>query len=318
MKCPKCGYNSFEHLDNCKKCNGSLVAFKQSVGLRPVILPAAVAIAAVAAEESSISQITSGDNTNDIFQWDISSSASALPSESTGIDDFELDLGEDFKPAVARVSDPFSFDEDLSTTSLSQPEPIKESSMTEFSFDLPDNQADDIFPQYEENPSESADQTLKQESVENIFGEFSFDLPGNQAADTLKQGDEIPAGSTVQSSDKASEGSVFGEFSFNESQEEDSPAIINTALTNQNDIQTASDFPFDAFGDLGKAESADDASNKATDEAGEFDLGSFLTMTDSLPQEKDLGKTGAAVDTQLTGSEFDALFGELEATKKTP
>jgi len=39
MKCPKCGYNSFEFLDNCKKCSIDLVAFKDSLGIRPVILP---------------------------------------------------------------------------------------------------------------------------------------------------------------------------------------------------------------------------------------------------------------------------------------
>ncbi|MFZ3209224.1 MAG: hypothetical protein WA140_10375 [Geobacteraceae bacterium] len=34
MKCPKCGYNSFEFLDNCKKCGGDLGTFKKSFGLR--------------------------------------------------------------------------------------------------------------------------------------------------------------------------------------------------------------------------------------------------------------------------------------------
>ncbi len=38
MKCPKCGYNSFEFMDTCKKCNGDLVAFKQSCGIRSMFL----------------------------------------------------------------------------------------------------------------------------------------------------------------------------------------------------------------------------------------------------------------------------------------
>jgi hypothetical protein len=316
MKCPKCGYNSFEHLDNCKKCNGSLVAFKQSVGLRPVILPAGIVIVA-ASEESNLSQTAPGNNADDIFQWDISSSATALSSESRDIDDFELDLGEISEPAVAKVSDPFSFDEDLSAPDISAPMPIQESSIAEFSFDLPDNQAEDIFPQYEVSPPESADQPLKQESAD-IFGEFAFDLPENQTTGTFRMGDEIDTESTAQSPVQASEENIFGDFSFNESLEEGSPVDVDTAVTNQGGMQITSDFPFDAFGDLDKSESIEGTSNKSADATGEFDLDSFLTMTDSLPQANDLGNTGTAGDTQLSGSEFDALFGELEVTPKNP
>jgi hypothetical protein len=41
MKCPKCGYNSFEFLDACKKCGAELGSFKKthriSMVLRPVV-----------------------------------------------------------------------------------------------------------------------------------------------------------------------------------------------------------------------------------------------------------------------------------------
>jgi hypothetical protein len=49
MKCPKCGYNSFEFLDNCKKCGSGLGSFKESFGLRgiaPSLKPAPSANAA--------------------------------------------------------------------------------------------------------------------------------------------------------------------------------------------------------------------------------------------------------------------------------
>jgi hypothetical protein len=42
MKCPKCGYNSFEHLSACKKCKADLSGFKDSHGIRPVVLPASL------------------------------------------------------------------------------------------------------------------------------------------------------------------------------------------------------------------------------------------------------------------------------------
>ncbi|HEY6839535.1 MAG TPA: hypothetical protein VI389_12395 [Geobacteraceae bacterium] len=39
MKCPKCGYNSFEYLDSCRKCGTDLAAHKKSFRIRPLILP---------------------------------------------------------------------------------------------------------------------------------------------------------------------------------------------------------------------------------------------------------------------------------------
>ena len=34
MKCPKCGYHSFDHLDSCKKCGGDLAEHKAKFNLR--------------------------------------------------------------------------------------------------------------------------------------------------------------------------------------------------------------------------------------------------------------------------------------------
>ena len=42
MKCPKCGYTSFETNDSCRKCSHDLSAFRQAHGLTPIVLPAAV------------------------------------------------------------------------------------------------------------------------------------------------------------------------------------------------------------------------------------------------------------------------------------
>lgn len=39
MKCPKCGYNSFDHLENCKKCGNDLLAHKSKFGLRSLLFP---------------------------------------------------------------------------------------------------------------------------------------------------------------------------------------------------------------------------------------------------------------------------------------
>jgi len=41
MKCPKCGYNSFEFLNACKKCGAELGSFKKTHRISPVLRPAA-------------------------------------------------------------------------------------------------------------------------------------------------------------------------------------------------------------------------------------------------------------------------------------
>ena len=46
MKCPKCGYHSFDHLDSCKKCNIDLVEHKAKFNLRGFFSPGQVAVTA--------------------------------------------------------------------------------------------------------------------------------------------------------------------------------------------------------------------------------------------------------------------------------
>ncbi len=57
MKCPKCGYHSFEYLERCRKCGNDLAAFKSKYNLRSMILPkeqgTALVSASAAAEDSA-------------------------------------------------------------------------------------------------------------------------------------------------------------------------------------------------------------------------------------------------------------------------
>jgi hypothetical protein len=39
MKCPKCGYNSFDHLDSCKKCGQGLTEHKEKFNLHGFFFP---------------------------------------------------------------------------------------------------------------------------------------------------------------------------------------------------------------------------------------------------------------------------------------
>lgn len=59
MKCPKCGYNSFEYLDSCKKCNTDLTSFKLNHGIKPTILPAMDLVVGRSTEEQRPLQASS-------------------------------------------------------------------------------------------------------------------------------------------------------------------------------------------------------------------------------------------------------------------
>ena len=44
MKCPKCSYHSFDHLDNCKKCGQDLTAHKAKFNLRGFYSPGKITV----------------------------------------------------------------------------------------------------------------------------------------------------------------------------------------------------------------------------------------------------------------------------------
>lgn len=81
MKCPKCGFNSFEYLDSCKKCGNDLAAFKMSLGIQPVVMPPGVFTGQQAGNRSEMG-----------FEQEpvIAPAVAAAPIASTG-DEFEFD-----------------------------------------------------------------------------------------------------------------------------------------------------------------------------------------------------------------------------------
>jgi len=89
MRCPKCGYNSFEYYDLCKKCSNDLSGYKQTYGITPIVLP-------LEAQEKLAMELRSVEETSD-------PDAENLPAPD---DMFSFDL-------PPRKDDPFSFDDDL-------------------------------------------------------------------------------------------------------------------------------------------------------------------------------------------------------------
>jgi hypothetical protein len=75
MKCPKCGFNSFEYYDSCKKCSSDLTGYKQTYSITSIVLPPEV-IKMLAAEsieaESETDHISDSPETHDdIFSFDL-------------------------------------------------------------------------------------------------------------------------------------------------------------------------------------------------------------------------------------------------------
>ena len=100
MKCPKCGFNSFEYYDSCKKCAVDLTGYKQTYAISSVVLPHDVK-ATLAAEFRSKE-----------------SAADEMPAAPEVHDDiFSFDLPDDSPRApTGPVEDPFDFSEPAPAT----------------------------------------------------------------------------------------------------------------------------------------------------------------------------------------------------------
>ncbi len=113
MKCPKCGYNSFEYYDACKKCSTDLSGHKKNFSLTPLILPleARYALTAVTGE-SADSLDESGDTVapqEELFSFDLPEEAGvaeAAPADNLfAFDDTAPFFGGGDIPVPASVQD---------------------------------------------------------------------------------------------------------------------------------------------------------------------------------------------------------------------
>lgn len=92
MKCPKCGYTSFETSDSCRRCSNDLSAFRQAHGLTPIVLPAAL--------RTSMAKQLGGTAAEDHQTHETGGSG----------DMFTFDLPQHKEPAEpAAAADPFAF-----------------------------------------------------------------------------------------------------------------------------------------------------------------------------------------------------------------
>ena len=102
MKCPKCGYNSFDHLESCKKCGQGLTEHKEKFSLRGFFSPVRPSVA----EPQPV--------VDESYEEEEESSAD-------GSVDFGFDFLDDEEDPIEKASDSISLGDDSQFVSIDQP-----------------------------------------------------------------------------------------------------------------------------------------------------------------------------------------------------
>lgn len=113
MKCPKCGYNSFEIHDTCKKCANDLTGYKETHGLKSIVLPQetrAEMAEKLMAEMPREDQAAVAEVPADMFSFDIPENAAAAVGNSSSQGD-PFNFGDELASPAEDSSD-FSFGTD--------------------------------------------------------------------------------------------------------------------------------------------------------------------------------------------------------------
>jgi len=153
MRCPKCGYNSFDHLDSCKKCGKDLVEFKQNFGIKSVLFPGQMGTGSVdetekfddAAADAAVS-VATGVTAAATATAASDSAGGSTPTGADGEDfgfDFMGDSADDDDLSFDELFEEAPEDEDIEET-IEGPKEAEAagSSGEDFSFDLPEDDAD--------------------------------------------------------------------------------------------------------------------------------------------------------------------------------
>ena len=192
MRCPKCGYNSFDHLDSCKKCGKDLAEHKARFNIQSILLSempaeamasvAEEAVAAAVAPEVTIDDFAGGETSDtdiDDFGFDFMGDSEddenlafdELFEEVPADDEVEEALEAPDMGAAAPAAEPAPLDQELA----SYEEKATTDPAAEFSFDASEEDAD-AFEEPVDVSAESSD--------------FGFDSDDDPAADIFAETEE--------------------------------------------------------------------------------------------------------------------------------
>ena len=118
MKCPKCGYNSFESYDVCIKCSHDLTAHKTTYGLKPIVLQmetrAAMAAELAAKSGPSTASEPIPEQSADLFSFDLPDEEPATPAGIESVKEDFFNFDENTVTPPSELLSAFSFDDDQS------------------------------------------------------------------------------------------------------------------------------------------------------------------------------------------------------------
>jgi hypothetical protein len=116
MKCPKCGYNSFEGYDTCIKCSHDLTTHKATYGLKPIVLQmetrTAMAAALAAETVSAAAPVPPPEQTADMFSFDLPDEEPAATAREDAVKEDFFSFGEKTDAPPSELFNAFSFDND--------------------------------------------------------------------------------------------------------------------------------------------------------------------------------------------------------------
>ncbi len=169
MRCPKCGYNSFDHLDSCKKCGKDLIEHKQKFGIVSVLFPG---------QMKPVDQTVTAEDESVVDDVVAAATVTAATAAAAGVATAANDDPEDFQvgetvSAESGDGDDFGFDfmgdseeeEDLSFDELFEEAPA-------------DEDVEETLPSPEEEAAEDAGG--------EAGDEFAFDSNDEEAAAELE------------------------------------------------------------------------------------------------------------------------------------
>lgn len=178
MKCPKCGYNSFEYLDQCKKCGHDLAVFKESNGIRSVLVPAVakgdeVSVVGI----SGVQQDAGGAPADETFSWD-------EPADDTSIADVgATEKLDDFSFSEPAAGNEASLDDLLESSATLQRETNSggggqtkpaANSVENFASSAGEFEMADFFGDQPEQQTETAPPQAAKPAQELVDGDFDF------------------------------------------------------------------------------------------------------------------------------------------------
>jgi len=180
MRCPKCGYNSFEYNDACFKCTNDLQAFKETHGLKPIVIPKqarkVMSDELIASRKKEQSPQKPAGAPGDVFAFGMQ----GTPGDQTGAKDNPFDFDDDMLTSKPKGFDDFNFD---------TPTPDKQSSDVEADFA---NLLEQTAHAPAGQPSDSGTATGSQKTDEFNLNDFSWDdTPSPKAEEPKKPSDDF-------------------------------------------------------------------------------------------------------------------------------